>query len=238
MLRLVKSLNQEKIGKIIKKIRQESGLTQEKFASKYNVTFQAVSKWENGKSLPDISILKNICEEYGYDINQFLKGEEIKRKNWWLIIVICFGVGLIILTSIILVQLNKKEDFNFGTLSTTCDNFKLFGTLAYSEVKTAIYINNITYCGNEKLEQFKTIDCILYENDGKTKTKISNKIYDEKDNITLEEFLKGVEFNIDNYSKSCKNFKENGLIMEIEGVLENGENQFYQIPLKIEENCN
>ena len=57
-------MNQEKIGKLIKKIRIENKLSQKEFASKYGVTFQAVSKWENGKNIPDISILKEICNDY------------------------------------------------------------------------------------------------------------------------------------------------------------------------------
>lgn len=41
-------MNQEKFGKSIKKIRLENNLTQKQFADQYNVTYQAVSKWENG----------------------------------------------------------------------------------------------------------------------------------------------------------------------------------------------
>lgn len=41
-------MDQEKIGKFIKDIRLKENLSQQKFAQKYNVTYQAVSKWENG----------------------------------------------------------------------------------------------------------------------------------------------------------------------------------------------
>ena len=54
-------MNQEKIGSLIKKIRKENNLTQQDFAKKYGVTYQAVSKWENGKNIPDIALLKEIC---------------------------------------------------------------------------------------------------------------------------------------------------------------------------------
>ena len=39
-------MSQEEFGKLIKKIRQENNLTQKDLAEKYNVTYQAVSKWE------------------------------------------------------------------------------------------------------------------------------------------------------------------------------------------------
>lgn len=43
-------MNQEKISNLIKQLRKKENLTQAQFANKYNVTFQAVSKWENGVS--------------------------------------------------------------------------------------------------------------------------------------------------------------------------------------------
>ena len=74
-------MNQEKIGKTIKEIRQKSKLTKSAFAEKHNVTYQAVSKWENGKNLPDMSLLKQICDDYNIDINDFLDGNLTPIKN-------------------------------------------------------------------------------------------------------------------------------------------------------------
>lgn len=74
-------MNQERIGQLIKNIRLKSGLTQEKFAQKYGVTYQAVSKWENGKSVPDISILKKISEDANIDLKDLLEGIDVKSKK-------------------------------------------------------------------------------------------------------------------------------------------------------------
>ena len=57
-------MNQEKLSNIIKEIRKKNNLTQKQLAEKLNVTYQAVSKWENGKNFPDIAILKKISEEF------------------------------------------------------------------------------------------------------------------------------------------------------------------------------
>ena len=57
-------MEQEKIGKFIKKLRKENNLTQKDLADKYGVTYQAVSKWETGKNIPDISLLKEISDIY------------------------------------------------------------------------------------------------------------------------------------------------------------------------------
>jgi transcriptional regulator with XRE-family HTH domain len=53
------------IGQIIKKLRKEHNLTQEKLAEKLHVTFQAVSKWENGTGLPDISQVVPLAKVFG-----------------------------------------------------------------------------------------------------------------------------------------------------------------------------
>ena len=44
-------MNQDKISKLIKELRKKNNLTQNEFAKQFNVTYQAVSKWENGKNL-------------------------------------------------------------------------------------------------------------------------------------------------------------------------------------------
>ena len=57
-------MNQEKVGELIKNLRKKANLTQSEFAEKYGVSYQAVSKWENGKNIPDIQLLKQICSDY------------------------------------------------------------------------------------------------------------------------------------------------------------------------------
>lgn len=50
-------MNQEKIGKFISKLRKENNMTQQELADKINVTDRAVSHWENGRSIPDLSLI-------------------------------------------------------------------------------------------------------------------------------------------------------------------------------------
>ena len=63
-------MDQEKFGKLIKEIRKKNNLTQKQFADKYNVTYQAVSKWENGKNLPDITLIKQIANDYNISVDK------------------------------------------------------------------------------------------------------------------------------------------------------------------------
>ena len=75
-------MNQEKIGKFIAKLRKEKGFTQKELAEKLNITDKAVSKWENGKSLPDILIIPNLCKELEITVNDLLNGEVISMENY------------------------------------------------------------------------------------------------------------------------------------------------------------
>ena len=57
-------MNQEKIGKFIKTERKKKNLTQEELASILEVTDKAVSKWENGRCLPDVSLFTKLCKAF------------------------------------------------------------------------------------------------------------------------------------------------------------------------------
>ena len=73
-------MNQEKIGKFIAKCRKDRNITQAQLAEKLGVTNKSVSRWENGKNMPDYSILKELCNILDIDVNEFLSGEKL-RKN-------------------------------------------------------------------------------------------------------------------------------------------------------------
>ena len=69
-------MNQEKIGKFIYEKRKAKGLTQQDLANKLGVTNKAVSKWENGKCMPDLAIIKDLCNILDITITSLLNGEE------------------------------------------------------------------------------------------------------------------------------------------------------------------
>ncbi len=75
-------MNQVKIGKFIAECRKKCGLTQVQLAEKLNITDRAVSKWENGKSLPDSSIMLDLCELLNISVNDLLSGEVVTVNNY------------------------------------------------------------------------------------------------------------------------------------------------------------
>ena len=74
-------MNQEKIGKFISELRKEKNLTQAQLAEKLNITKNAVSKWERGLSLMDISLLKPLSEILGVSVGELLNGKRIENVD-------------------------------------------------------------------------------------------------------------------------------------------------------------
>lgn len=74
-------MDQVKIGKFIAELRKERNLTQKELAEKIGVTDRAVSKWENGRGMPDVSFLGIICETLNISLNELLSGERIKEED-------------------------------------------------------------------------------------------------------------------------------------------------------------
>ena len=74
-------MDQEKIGKFIAKQRKVKELTQEELAEKLGITKNAVSKWERGLCLMDMSLLKPLSEILEVSINEILAGERIEEKD-------------------------------------------------------------------------------------------------------------------------------------------------------------
>ena len=77
-------MNTEKIGLFIKELRNEKKLTQKELAEELSITVQAVSKWERGKGLPDISYLEDLSKIFEVSILEILKGErsnEIQKED-------------------------------------------------------------------------------------------------------------------------------------------------------------
>jgi transcriptional regulator with XRE-family HTH domain len=76
------NMEQKKIGGFIASLRKEQGLTQKSLAEKINVTDKAVSKWENGRCLPDNSVMQPLCDALGITVNELLSGERLGSDDY------------------------------------------------------------------------------------------------------------------------------------------------------------
>ena len=226
----------EQIGSTIKDIRKKNNLTQNEFASILGVTFQAVSKWENDKSIPDITILKDISNKFNVDLNYLISGKKvnINKKSF-------FKKNMIIITAIIFIIISvcvflffHKHNYEFKTLNGQTKDIKVTGSITYDESKSSIYLN-VDYNADDT-QKYSYIKCTLYEKHQDILNVISEKEYLEKTPVSLKEYLKMISFVIDNYSPSCKYYKDSNLYLEISAKIDEEKSVTYKVPIKFN-NC-
>ena len=75
-------MDQIKIGKFILELRKEKNMTQQELANVLGVTDRAISKWENGRGLPELSLLKPLCDTLNITINELLSGEKLNKAEY------------------------------------------------------------------------------------------------------------------------------------------------------------
>lgn len=74
-------MNQTTIGSYITKKRREKNLTQEQLAEKLGVSNKTISKWENGKYMPDYSIIEQLCKELSVTLSELMDGEDATEDS-------------------------------------------------------------------------------------------------------------------------------------------------------------
>jgi len=74
-------MNQIATGRYIAQKRKEQNLTQEQLGERLRVSNKTVSKWENGKCMPDYSIIESVCKELDITIAELMAGEDAKQDG-------------------------------------------------------------------------------------------------------------------------------------------------------------
>ena len=74
-------MDAEKIGAFIKVLRKEKNLTQKELAGILNCTDKAVSRWETGRGVPEVSFLLPLSDALGVSVNELLMGERIPEEK-------------------------------------------------------------------------------------------------------------------------------------------------------------
>ncbi len=74
-------MDQVQIGKFISTLRKEKGLTQEELGEQLGVTQKTISRWENGRNMPDIAMLPILCEELDITIAELMNGARSQEEE-------------------------------------------------------------------------------------------------------------------------------------------------------------
>jgi len=75
-------MDQEKVGKFIAERRKAKNLTQEQLAEIVGVSSRSISRWENGKTMPDYALLSLLCDTLQITINEFYYGEKMQNEDF------------------------------------------------------------------------------------------------------------------------------------------------------------
>lgn len=227
-------MNQEKIGNFIKEIRKKNNLTQRELAQKLGVTYQAVSKWETGLNIPDISIIRQISKMYDIDIDEILDGEKKKKRKNISIIVIIVLIIILGISIFVIVKNKHSDNIELKSLSTSCNDFKIIGSAAYNTKKASLYISDIDYCGEQNNEVYDNISCTLYEE--KNGNSVIVNSCENKNSVSLDDYLNDISIKVDNYSSTCKVITDANFYLIINAKLD-GVNKEYKIPINLDNNC-
>lgn len=162
-------MDQNKIGEIIEKKRKEKNLTQKELSEALGVSNTAVSKWENGNNLPDISMLEPLCKILDLDLLELIttqnsmkedtskKFAKIRKvKLCRTIILALIFISLLCITNIFTynrVMSKRKEDLSKDVevykITSTREDFKVNGYVIFNEKDNLIFLENVLYQGLE-----------------------------------------------------------------------------------------
>lgn len=74
-------MNQEQIGRFIAELRKEKNITQEELAERLGVNVKSVSRWENAKTMPDLSLLPILADELNVEVSELLNGRRMTKEE-------------------------------------------------------------------------------------------------------------------------------------------------------------
>ena len=143
-------MDQEKIGKLIAKQRKMKGLTQQQLGDMVGVGYRAVSKWETGLTMPDISNINELCKILDITSDELLKGElnkkENKRQHKLNRLLIISIIIFIIIITIVLIKIfiinNKLYEYSLNTDNHGC---YIEGIATYKGSRLSLNINKILF---------------------------------------------------------------------------------------------
>jgi len=188
-------MDYKKIGDYIQLKRKALKLTQQDLGDKLGVTDKAVSKWETGAALPDVSLYKDLCAILNITIEELLNGEDNrklppdKKKNITIIILsVVASIFLLISIFLGLFFFNNYDKVHIYDLESSSGGFRVDGKLIIIGERKFLAINNVKYNVDSDL-YFSNIEYeILYLNSILYK---SGDIFDnENKDIFFSKFLR------------------------------------------------
>ncbi|MGN1337935.1 MAG: helix-turn-helix domain-containing protein [Candidatus Coprovivens sp.] len=130
------------LGANIAKYRKEKGLTQDKLAELLYISDKTVSKWETGKSGPDILIISDLADVLGVEVDDLLRGTSKKNKDrritrWLNVVFLC--IFIFVTCAFLYIKFNSWNVYDF---KSTNENFYVSGYVVSNNYESRVVIDN------------------------------------------------------------------------------------------------
>ena len=203
------------LGANIAKYRKEKGLTQDKLAELLYVSDKTVSKWETGKSGPDILIISDLADVLGVEVDDLLRGTSKKNKDrrvskWLNVIFIC--IFLFVVCLLMYVKFNSWNVYDF---KSTNENFYVSGYVVSNNYESRVVINEFNSDNYlSKMKDVSYIEMNFYVND----EIVYN--YESKDDIDIPsvflEKVNSISFDTSHLINDEEDFDDVYIVLSIE----------------------
>ena len=250
-------MDQEKIGKFIAKLRKEKEMTQEELGNIVGVTGKAVSRWERGNGVPDISIVNDVSEALGVTTTELLNGERVtslKNKNldeitensidfyktklmhkFKKVLIILLAIIFFLFSLLLLIfYLNNYNKCQLYRIDSDSSEISLSGILSITNKRNTLVISNFKYKGiYEKMITSTSYEILL---NGESIYKVGEVYKSDSTliNSTLNDYIKTVNFYLSDLSSDILNkFVNNFVSINICVLNSDGSVNSINIPLKI-----
>ena len=226
-------MDNKKIGKLIADLRRKQGLTQEQLGEKVGVGFRSVSKWECGKTLPDIGIINDLSKILGISSDELLSGElkskednDNKKKISPKIIITISILTLIIIFISTVYTYEKNKTYTYRVSSIEKEEYYVKGTATYNNDNISINISDIKF-------KDKEINDIIIENYEYSISIQDNLVFSLgfidsidylEEPISIDKFIKNISINFVNNTQITKEeLIENVMILEFKFLTEDNQ---------------
>ena len=208
-------MNQNKIGELIEKLRKEKNLTQRELADILGVSNTAISKWENGNNLPDITMLEPLSQALDIDVldlikaqsntypdntskkNKMLKKNILKIIHFLLVILTIIGITNFITykTTNSKIKHISSTEVEIYRIRGKDENLSIDGYLIFNDKESIIFFKNIKYqgpgIGTAEFEKINSLEFYL--------------IIDNEKVYYFNNTLKGKTYKINEFLEQAKN---------------------------------
>lgn len=224
-------MDSEKFGNLIKELRKKKNITQKELGEILHITDKAISKWERGLSIPDVTMLNKLADVFEISVEELINGEignekevniekvfeDSKKSKLKRNIITGIIITIILILAVIFaLTIGEEKEINYDTDPDFMENLSVIGN-RIAEPDRIVYRNeNGEYVEFEKdTEEYKKIEAII-GNSIKTFKEYGQPVTQEElDEIHSKSF---VEFDYDTISKNyCipLNKEDNSVVIKL-----------------------